>query len=1027
MEMCRFMGLDDVEYKKVAAALCRITTSVSEQPTIVEQSPLDKEQKQVLLDSLGFDQIDARQMNIKNAHAKTCKWLLEKSEYLDWLDPSKLGEHHGFLWIKGKPGTGKSTLMKFALANARKKMKDKIVISFFFNARGGDLEKCTIGMYRSLLLRLLEQLPALQGVFDSLGLTTWNGGYHQWSVESLKALFEQAVQNLGESSVVCFVDALDECDERQVRDMISFFELLGELTTSAGIGFQICFSSRHYPHISITKGLSLVIEGEEGHNQDIISYLDSELRIGHSKLAGQIRTDLQEKASGVFMWVFLVVGILNKEHDGGRIHALRQKLRDIPGDLYELFRDILTRDYHNRGELLLCIQWTLFARQPLTPEQLYFAILSGVEHQALSEWDPDEITTAVMKRFILDSSKGLAEITRSKNPTVQFIHESVKDFLLKKNGLREILSDLGGNFEGLSHERLKQCCLTYMRVDIATALDIAGSLPTANTQKAAELRQLANKKFPFLEYATRNVLYHADAAEEGSVAQMGFLQSFKLTDWIKLGNLFERHEVRRYSPKASLLYILSERNMAALIRVHPSKRSCFDVEDERYGPPIFAALATGSNEAVKSFVEVYLEMLPQGSPLRDLCNRFSHNRNKCIKIGRNFTFSRKRSVLSYVAEQEDETFLAFFIVMGQTNAEYRNERSPLSYAAERGQEAVVRLLLEKGADVESKCNSNRTPLSRAAENGQEAVVRLLLEKGADVESKSNSSQTPLSWAAARGEEAVVRLLLRKGADVESKCDFGQTPLSRAAENGQEAVVRLLLEKGADAEAKSNSSRTPLSYAAVHGQEAIVRLLLEKGANVESKCSFGQTPLSRAAENGQEAVVRLLLEKGADVESKSNSNRTPLSWAAQNGQEAVVRLLLEKGADVESKCDSSQTPLMWAAARGEEAVVRLLLEKGANVDSKSDSGRTPLSYAAVHGQEAVVRLLLEKGADVESKCNSSRTPLSYAAENGQEAVVRLLLEKGADVESKCNFGRTPLSWAAARGKEAVVRLLESYST
>ncbi|KAH6714510.1 hypothetical protein BKA61DRAFT_360647, partial [Leptodontidium sp. MPI-SDFR-AT-0119] len=735
MEMCRFMGLDDVEYKKVTAALCRITTTVSEQPTIVEQSPLDKEQKRVLLDSLGFDQIDARQMNIKNAHAKTCKWLLEKSEYLDWLDPSKLGEHHGFLWIKGKPGTGKSTLMKFALANARKKMKDKIVISFFFNARGGDLEKCTIGMYRSLLLRLLEQLPALQGVFDSLGLTTWNGGYHQWSVESLKALFEQAVQNLGESSVVCFIDALDECDERQVRDMISFFELLGELTTSAGIGFQICFSSRHYPHISITKGLSLVIEGEEGHNQDIISYLDSELRIGHSKLAGQIRTDLQEKASGVFMWVFLVVGILNKEHDGGRIHALRQKLRDIPGDLYELFRDILTRDYHNRGELLLCIQWTLFARQPLTPEQLYFAILSGVEHQALSEWDPDEITTAVMKRFILNASKGLAEITRSKNPTVQFIHESVKDFLLKKNGLREILSDLGGNFEGLSHERLKQCCLTYMRVDIATALDIAGSLPTANTQKAAELRQLANKKFPFLEYATRNVLYHADAAEEGSVAQMGFLQSFKLTDWIKLGNLFERHEVRRYRPKASLLYILSERNMAALIRVHPSKRSCFDVEDERYGPPIFAALATGSNEAVKSFVEVYLEMLPQGSPLRDLCNRFSHNRNKCIKIGRNFTFSRKRSVLSYVAEQEDETFLAFFIVMGQTNAEYRNERSPLSYAAERGQEAVVRLLLEKGADVESKCNSSQTPLSWAAARGEEAVVRLLLEKSADVESK----------------------------------------------------------------------------------------------------------------------------------------------------------------------------------------------------------------------------------------------------------------------------------------------------
>jgi hypothetical protein len=90
MEMCRFMGLDDVEYKKVAAALCRITTTLSKQPTTVERLSLDKEQKQALLDSLRFDQIDARQMNIKKAHAKTCKWLLEKPEYLDWLDPSKL-------------------------------------------------------------------------------------------------------------------------------------------------------------------------------------------------------------------------------------------------------------------------------------------------------------------------------------------------------------------------------------------------------------------------------------------------------------------------------------------------------------------------------------------------------------------------------------------------------------------------------------------------------------------------------------------------------------------------------------------------------------------------------------------------------------------------------------------------------------------------------------------------------------------------------------------------------------------------
>ena len=81
----------------------------------------------------------------------------------------------------------------------------------------------------------------------------------------------------------------------------------------------------------------------------------------------------------------------------------------------------------------------------------------------------------------------------------------------------------------------------------------------------------------------------------------------------------------------------------------------------------------------------------------------------------------------------------------------------------------MKLLLEKGADVESKIYDGQTPLSWAAEKGHEAVVKLLLEKGADVESKDrHDGQTPLSWAAEKGHEAVVKLLLEKGADVESK-------------------------------------------------------------------------------------------------------------------------------------------------------------------------------------------------------------------------------------------------------------------
>ena len=105
----------------------------SDATTLVKKFILTPEQRERCLDSLKFKQIESHHATIKSAHTKTCRWLLTKSEYQEWLDNNKLSEHHGLFWIKGNPGTGKSTIMKFAFANtiknAQKNISNAIVIS----------------------------------------------------------------------------------------------------------------------------------------------------------------------------------------------------------------------------------------------------------------------------------------------------------------------------------------------------------------------------------------------------------------------------------------------------------------------------------------------------------------------------------------------------------------------------------------------------------------------------------------------------------------------------------------------------------------------------------------------------------------------------------------------------------------------------------------------------------------------------------------------------------------------------------
>lgn len=169
--------------------------------------------------------------------------------------------------------------------------------------------------------------------------------------------------------------------------MVEFFEDLGNYAVSNHIGFRVLFSSRHYPHITIRKGLDMDLDSQKGHLEDIEKYVDSRLKISANHRR-EITAQIQERESGGFIWVVLVVGSLNRSHDEGRPFSyIRKQLSDIPDGLTELFRDITMREPHRRDELLLCLQWILFAGWPLTPTELFCAVNSGAGLRPLDAFE----------------------------------------------------------------------------------------------------------------------------------------------------------------------------------------------------------------------------------------------------------------------------------------------------------------------------------------------------------------------------------------------------------------------------------------------------------------------------------------------------------------------------------------------------------------------------------------------------------------------------------------------------------------
>jgi ankyrin repeat protein len=868
---------------------------------------LSKKNKQILMESLRFAQINARHTTIKTAHAKTCTWILENRQYHDWMNIEKLDKHRGFLWIKGKAGTGKSTLMKFFWGDARKRMKNHLVLSFFFNARGEELEKSTLGVYRSLLIQLLECRPSLRSVFDSLGLSKSDISLdYPWTVESLEALLLQAIRGLGTLPVVCFIDALDECEEELVRDMVQFLEQISDVAISEGIRFQVCFSSRHYPHITISHGLELVLEGQEGHTQDIANYIKTELKAGNSIIADKIRAKLQKKASGIFMWVVLVVRMLNRESDRGQVQELWKKLQDIPNDLHQLFGDILTRDSLNQDRLLLCIQWILLAKDPLSPEQMHQAILSGVDPVAMAEMHRGDVTKDTIRLFVLDSSKGLAEITVSEKPTVQFIHESVRDFFLKKNGLDKIWPDCVSNFQGQGHDRLKLCCLNYMNMVAASPWKHRYYTPIDIPSKAEEIRKplkklmLSTQIAPFLVYSTLNIFHHAELAEGSGISQANFLKLFSLRQWVELRNLCTKKYENVYTESVSLLYVLAEFNLPNLMTASGSIGQCLDVGNEPYGCPLLVAVANHSESALR----LCLDSIEVRQYRRDTDTAAVAKRLLQFKYGDRFHnrldvfHSKKGEFLLCAAKLDHEELFELLVKSRNTEVDFKDldRRTALWCASLRGWSKSVRLLLDaSSAMINMKDVHGEAPLHAAAKEGAKVVTELLIERGANVNAQGGHYGNALQAASAGGHFEITALLLDNGASINTQGGHYGNALQAASAGGHCQIAALLLNNGASINMQGGHYNDALHAASAGGHHKTAALLLGNGAIANAQGGQYGNALQAASAGGHYQTVTLLLDNGANINAQGGQHGNAIQAALNNYFAEVTELLLERGA------------------------------------------------------------------------------------------------------------------------------------
>lgn len=455
------------------------------------------------LHHLRYDGIKDREERIAKAHQATFQWIFETDEmnnkkwsnFKDWLESDSQ-----LYWMTGKAGSGKSTLMKFICKSDPDSPGEEprcwkylkrwaadshlIIATFFFWTSGFAMQMTQRGLFQSLLSQILQQLPQLIPVvsprlWESLCLL--DGMIVRWVEQDLQQMFRLVMQNLPSSTKLCmFVDGLDEFDGDH-KTLIRLFR------DGLRPNVKLCVSSRPWTVFEDAFQHSPSLMLQDLTYGDIKRYVSCELyqnpsfsllREREEAYADQLVENVVSKASGVFLWVRLVVAsLLAGIGYGDRVDDLQRRLDLLPPEmelLYDKMLQSLDPFYLEHAAEL----FKLVRQSPRPPSILLLSFADEEDWgsvftrpiQSLSSKEAS-IRVDTMRRRLNSRCKGFLEAPEFTDPrgrkditrsTVQYIHRTAKDFLESQRVQIKLKSALKSSFD--PHLRLCAGNLALLKV-----------------------------------------------------------------------------------------------------------------------------------------------------------------------------------------------------------------------------------------------------------------------------------------------------------------------------------------------------------------------------------------------------------------------------------------------------------------------------------------------------------------------------------------------------------------------------------